>query len=133
MTGSTGLSQARIAQIAVNVRDLPRAVAFYREALGLTLLFEVPGMAFFACGGVRLMLSVPEKPEHTHPSSILYFQVPDIQAAHAELSGRSVSFIDKPHLLAKMPDHDLWMVFFRDGEGSTLALMSEVRQERPAV
>lgn len=121
-----GLGLSQIGQIAVTVHDVDRAVAFYRDVLGMRLLFQVPNMAFFDCGGVRLMLAVPE-PEHDHPSSILYYKVADIQAAYETLSGRGVAFVDKPHLVARMPDHELWMTFFKDAEGNTLALMSEVR------
>lgn len=127
-TSTTSLSLGALGQIAMNARDLPRAVSFYRDQLGIPLLFEVPPkMAFFACGGVRLMLSLPESAEYDHPGSVLYFLVPDIHAAHAELSARGVAFADQPHLIARLPDHELWMAFFRDTEGNTLALMSEVR------
>jgi methylmalonyl-CoA/ethylmalonyl-CoA epimerase len=85
-------------------------------------------LAFFDCGGVRLMLTRPEKPEFDHPSSILYFAVPDIQAAHARMKEKGVHFEDEPHLIARMPDHDLWMVFFRDSEGNLMGLMSEVKK-----
>lgn len=117
-----------IGQIAMNAHDLPRAVRYYREALRLPLLFEAPPkMAFFDCGGVRLMLSLPETAEYDHPGSILYFKVPDIEAAHRELEARGVEFAGPPHLVARMPDHELWMAFFPDTEGNTLALMSERR------
>jgi len=125
-TPPTGLSN--IGQIAVNASDIPRAVAFYRDALGMRLLFEAPPkMAFFDAGGVRLMLSLPENAEYEHPGSILYFTVGDIEAMHATLSERGVAFAGAPHLVAKMPDHELWMAFFKDSEGNTLALMSERR------
>lgn len=116
----------RIGQIAIHVRDVARAVQFYRDTLGMRFLFEVPKLAFFDCGGVRLMLTVPESPEFDHPGSVLYYKVADINASHAALKARGVEFIDEPHLIAKMPDHDLWMVFLRDSEGNTLALMSEI-------
>ena len=116
----------RIGQIAINVHDVARAVQFYRDTLGMRFLFEVPKLAFFDCGGVRLMLSLPESKEFDHPGSVLYYKVADINASHAALKARGVEFIDEPHLIAKMPDHDLWMVFFRDSEGNTLAMMSEV-------
>ncbi len=118
---------SRIGQIAVNVQDVERAVAFYRDALGLRFLFQVPGLAFFDCDGVRLMLSHPEEPEFDHPSSVLYFVVADIDAAHGELRERGVAFRDLPHKIADMPDHELWMAFFHDGEGNTMALMCERR------
>ncbi len=124
---ATGIGISRVGQIAINAYDVKRAAAFYRDALGLKLLFEAgPGLAFFDCGGVRLMLTRPEKPEFDHPSSILYFAVPDIQAAHFRMKEGGVQFEDEPHVIARMPDHDLWMVFFRDSEGNLMGLMSEV-------
>src|ERR1041385_6124698 len=122
---SIGIS--KIGQIAINAHDVERAAGFYQDAMGLKLLFKAgPGLAFFDCGGVRLMLTRPEKPEFNHPSSILYFSVPDIRAAHAAMKEKGVKFEDEPHLIAKMPDHELWMTFFRDSEGNLLGLMSEV-------
>ncbi len=124
---ATGIGITRLGQIAVNAKDVERAAAFYEEKLGLKLLFKAPpGLAFFDCGGVRLMLSLPEKPEFDHPSSVLYFAVPDIQAAYGKLKDSAVHFEDEPHLIARMPAHDLWMTFFHDSEGNLLALMSEV-------
>jgi catechol 2,3-dioxygenase-like lactoylglutathione lyase family enzyme len=124
-TESFGLTQ--IGQIAVNVHDLARAVGFYRDTLGMRLLFEVPQMAFFDCGGVRLMLGLPSGPEFDHPASILYYRVDDIGAARDALVTRGVRFTSEPHRVARMPDHDLWIGFFPDTEGNVLALMSEVR------
>jgi len=89
-------------------------------------LFRAGQLSFFNCGGVRLMLSPPEKPEFDHPASILYFQVSDIQAAFHRLKSAGVKFEGEPHLIARMPTHELWMNFFRDTEGNLLALMSEV-------
>jgi len=120
-----GLSQ--LGQIAVTAHDLDRAVTFYRDALRMRFLFRVPNLAFFDCGGVRLMLGAPESPDGEHPSSTLYFRVDDLDAAVAVLTDRGVAFTDRPHLIATMPDHELWMAFFTDSEGNTLALMSEVR------
>ena len=117
-----------VGQIALVVRDPEKQIAFYRDTLGFTFLFRIPnGAGFFDAGNVRLMLTPPEKPEHDHPASILYYKVADIQAAHRTLAGRGVRFEGEPHLIAKMPDHDLWMAFFRDAEDNLLALMSEVR------
>ena len=125
-TPSIGLST--IGQIAMNATNIPRAVAFYRDMLGMRLLFEVPPkMAFFDCGGVRLMLSLPETPEFDHAGSVLYFRVNDIDQAYMQFTDRGVTFADKPHLIARMPDHELWMTFFKDSEGNTLALMAEKR------
>jgi methylmalonyl-CoA/ethylmalonyl-CoA epimerase len=116
----------RLGQIAVTVHDLERATAFYRDALGLQLLFAVSGMAFFDCGGVRLMLALPEKPEFDHPSSILYFVVSDITDSHRRLSEFGVRFQSVPRMIAPMATYDLWMGFFLDSEDNVMALMSEV-------
>lgn len=117
---------SQISQIAIIVHDLPRAVTFYRDKLGLRLLFEMPKMAFFDCGEVRLMLGIPEKPEFDHPGSILYFKVPDLRETHQTLTARGVEFVAPPHLIAKMPGHKLWMAFFHDLDSNTLALMSKL-------
>jgi methylmalonyl-CoA/ethylmalonyl-CoA epimerase len=118
-----------IGQVAIRARDLPAAVAFYRDVLGLAFLFEAGTLAFLMCGDVRLMLAVPENDTVDHESSTVYFRVPNIQAAYSELSERGVSFVDEPHLIAKMPDHELWMVFFRDPDGNLMGLMSEVKDQ----
>ena len=122
----TSFGLGRIGQIAVTVGNLERAVAFYRDTLGMALLFQVPNMAFFDCGGVRLMLGLPEKPGEIF-SSVIYYRVDQIQQAYEVLSSRGVEFEAKPHLIAKMPDHDLWMAFFRDPDRNLLALMCELR------
>lgn len=116
-----------IGQVSMRAKDIERAIAFYRDTLGIRHLFTFGTLAFFDCGGVRLMLGLPEKPEFDHPGSVLYFKVDDIRAAHATLEGRGVAFEGPPHLIAKMPDHELWMAFFRDSEANLLALMAEIR------
>jgi len=123
---TANLGIANIGQISIIVKDVERATAFYRDVLGLPLLFTVPGMAFFDCGGVRLMLGTPSSPEYDHPSSILYFRVPDIQAGYQRLVQHSVEIVAPPRLIAPMPSYDLWMTAFRDSEGNIHQLMSEV-------
>ena len=125
---TTQLSLGTIGQIANTVQDMPAAVAFYRDTLGIPQLPipAPPSLAFFDCGGIRLMLSLPEG-EFNHPGSALYFKVPEIHSAFAVLQERGVQFMDQPHLIAKLPDHELWMVFFRDPSGNPLALMAEHR------
>ena len=118
----------RLMQIAVNVKDVDRARAFYRDGLGLKFLFSAPGLAFFDSGGVRLMLAKPETPDLDHPSSVLYFQVGNIEDAHRALVGRGVHFLTKPHVVHRAEDYDLWLAEFRDSEENILALMSEVRR-----
>jgi len=115
-----------IGQIAVNAHDLARATAFYRDVLGLRHLFTAGSMAFLMCGDVRLMLGIAEKPEFDHPSSILYFRVDDIDAAHRTLLEHGVRVEQEPLLVHKAEDHDLWLAFFRDSEDNVMALMSEV-------
>ena len=121
-----------IGQIAINVRSVPGAVAFYRDVLGMTFLFELPTMGFFDCGGIRLMLSKAESPEFDHRASLIYYKVADIQQSFESLSQQGVEFISPPRLIAPMPDHDLWMAFFRDPDQNALALMSEVRRDSGA-
>jgi len=114
-----------IGQIAITVKDIEKSVAFYRDALGMRFLFQVPNLAFFDCGGIRLMLTLPEG---ATGNSVIYYKVDDIQQAFDTLSSRGVSFEGKPHLIAKMPDHDLWMAFFRDPDRNLLSMMCEVRR-----
>ena len=125
-----GLS--RIGQIAMNAHDLDRAIAFYRDCLGLPFLFKAPPtgpptLAFFDCEGMRLLLDVPEDKEFAHPGSVLYFAVDDIEAMYRLLMSRGVMFRDAPHLIARLSDREVWMAFFDDTEGNTLALMAEPR------
>jgi methylmalonyl-CoA/ethylmalonyl-CoA epimerase len=127
-TDAASFGLSTIGQIGITVKDVARAVAFYRDVLGMNLLFQVPNMGFFACDGVRLMLSTAENPAEQY-SSIVYFRVPDIQHAFQTLSQRGAPFDAEPHLLARMPGHDLWMAFFRDPDRNLLALMSEVPRE----
>src|SRR4051812_46449358 len=133
----TGPELRRIGQIAVPIRDLDRAVAFYRDVLGLRLLFQAPpGLAFFDCGGVRLMLSVPEGSAQAHASSIIYYLVDALPAAWAAMTTRGAAPATgagqpEPHLIARMPDHDLWMAFIQDSEGNLLGLMRGVRPPAP--
>lgn len=119
------VSLEKIGQIAITVDDLARARDFYQNTLGMKFLFDAGNLAFFKCGDIRLMLSTPEKPT-PRGGTILYFYVPDIQATYTTLKQRGVNFIDEPHLIAKMPDHDLWMVFLHDSESNTIGIMCEI-------
>ncbi|HKV26064.1 MAG TPA: VOC family protein [Candidatus Acidoferrum sp.] len=125
---AAGLAIQNIGQISIIVKNVERATTFYRDVLGLRFLFGVPGMAFFDCGGVRLMLGTASSPEYDHPSSILYFRVADIEAGHRRLVEKGAAIISPPRLITPMPDHDLWMTAFRDSEGNVHQLMSEVRR-----
>ncbi|HEX5705048.1 MAG TPA: VOC family protein [Pyrinomonadaceae bacterium] len=125
-----GPTLSQIAQIFVNVKDLDRAIAFYRDMLGMRFLFTAPpGMAFFDCGGIRIMLGIADRPEIDHPASIIYYKVDDIEKVYEVFNARGIEFIVKPHLVAPMPTYDLWLADFKDSEGNILALMSEVPRE----
>ncbi len=117
----------RIGQIALSVADADRAEAFYGQVLGLPQLYRYGSLVFFDCAGVRLMLEGTSKQAQPDAGVCHYFVVPAIDAAYAELRGRGVQFVDEPHLIAKMPDHELWMVFLNDPDGHLLALMEERR------
>ena len=126
MNDQRNISLSVIGQISVNVHDFDRLVAFYKDTLGIKHLFTVAGrMAFFDCLEIRLIFAIPERPDLDHPSSILYFKVQDIEAAHEALVSRKVRFETKPMLVAPMATHDLWLAEFRDSENNVLALMCE--------
>jgi methylmalonyl-CoA/ethylmalonyl-CoA epimerase len=116
----------KIGQIGVPVKDLNRALDFLKEKLGLSLLFNTNSMAFFECNGLRLMLTLPEKEEFALSSSVIYFEVNNIKDTYERLLGKEVTFIDEPHVVAKMGQTETWMVFFQDTEDNTHALLSEV-------
>lgn len=125
----SGVSE--IGQIAIIVGDVAKATTFYRDVLGLKFLFPAgPNMAFLAAGSVRLMLTTPQGAGTVGKNSILYFKVADIAAAHAAIVARGAEAVSQPRLIAKMPDHELWMAAVRDPEGNVVELMSEVRPSR---
>jgi methylmalonyl-CoA/ethylmalonyl-CoA epimerase len=116
---------ARIGQISMTVKDLDRAIAFYRDRLGMRFLFRAPNLAFFDCDGIRLMLGPAEDPEFDHPGSVLYYVVEGLEAVHEALLSRGVTFRAGPHKVADLGDRELWMAFFEDGEGNLGAAMEE--------
>jgi methylmalonyl-CoA/ethylmalonyl-CoA epimerase len=115
----------QIGQIALAVGDIDQAEAFYGEQLRLRKLYRFGDLSFFDCAGVRLMLEKAGKLEDIQRSSVIYFRCADIALTVRELKDRSVSFIQEPHLIAEMDDHDLWMAFFKDPDGHVLAVMQE--------
>jgi methylmalonyl-CoA/ethylmalonyl-CoA epimerase len=115
-----------ITQLSIRVHDVATAVQFYNETLGLPLLFSQPNMALLDCNGIRLLLSIPEKPENDHPSSVVYFQVENIQEAYESLLANGVEFDIKPHKIAEFNGYAVWMAFFQDPDHNVHALTSEV-------
>src|SRR6476660_7116002 len=115
-----------LGQVALTVTDVARSAAFYRDGVGLRFLFAAgPSLAFLDLGNARLMLSAPEGELKPGSGRVLYLRVNDIVATPDDMRARGVTFVDEPHLVAPMLDHDLWMCFFRDPDGHTMALMSE--------
>ena len=114
-----------LGQVGIRVKDMERATRFYRDVLGLPFIWGSDGLSFFQCGSLRLLLDIPEQPEFDHPSSVLYFDVADIDRAAADLESRGVTFRDRPHHIGDLGSVSVWMAFFEDGEGNVLALQSE--------
>jgi methylmalonyl-CoA/ethylmalonyl-CoA epimerase len=114
-----------IGQVALAVSDVDRAEVFFGEKLGLRKLYRFGDLSFFDCAGVRLMLEKARNADEIQRSSVTYYRCADIALTVRELQARGVSFTEKPHLVAKMEDHDLWMAFFTDPDGHTLAVMQE--------
>jgi methylmalonyl-CoA/ethylmalonyl-CoA epimerase len=128
MTAPHSTQLSEIGQIALSVSDVAKATAFYRDVLGLKFLFSAgPNLAFFAAGSVRIMLTLPEGAGAVGKNSVLYFKVADLAGAHAAIVGRGATNEQGPHLIAKMPDHELWMGFVRDPDGNFIGLMQEKR------
>jgi methylmalonyl-CoA/ethylmalonyl-CoA epimerase len=119
------LDISHIGQIALPVADVDRAEAFYETALGLRRMYRFGDLSFFDCAGVRLLLEKAGGTTDIARTSVIYLRCADIALAVRELQQRGVQFDSLPHLIAKMDDHDLWMAFFRDPDGHTLALMHE--------
>ena len=123
------LDISRIGQIALPVADCDRAEAFYEQRLGLRKLFRFGGLSFFDCAGVRLLLDQVKPGATVTPQGCIYFRCADIALSVGELTRRGVAFTDRPHRIARMDDHDLWMAFFNDPDGHTLALMAETPKD----
>ena len=128
MSSPTFPALSEIGQIAIIVGDVAKTTAFYRDVLGLKFLFPAgPNVAFLAAGSVRIMLTTPQGAGTVGKNSILYFKVADIAATHAAIVARGAEAASQPRMIAKMPDHELWMAAVRDPEGNVIELMSEVR------
>ena len=123
--GASTFGLGPIGQVLIPVTDVERAAAWYRDVLGIRYLFGFPGMAFLDADGVRLYLASPTEPGFDGRAT-LYFRVPDISAAVAELEARGVVFAGPPHMIFDDGSAKTWMCFSRDPDGNNVALMSEV-------
>ena len=121
------LADAKIGQILIPVDDFEKGVAFYRDVLGIPFLFAaLPQMAFFNCGGIRLLVGVLPPGEKPQRGSAIYFQVADIKGVHATLKAKGVTIRAEPHIVHRTPTSELWLAEFMDPDGNQLSLMSEV-------
>ena len=121
------LANAKIAQLLIPVADFDKGVAFYRDTLGIPFLFAAPPqMAFFDCGGVRLLVGVMPAGQKAQRGSAIYFHVDDIRTVFASLKDKGVAFGAEPHVVNRTPKSELWLAEFNDPDGNQLALMSEV-------
>ena len=121
------LADATVGQLLIPVDDFERGVAFYRDILGLPFLFAAPPqMAFFMCGGIRLLVGVTPPGQKAQRGSAIYFQVKDIAGVFSTLSAQGVRFLANPHVVHRTPRSELWLAEFADPDGNQLALMSEV-------
>jgi methylmalonyl-CoA/ethylmalonyl-CoA epimerase len=121
------LSDAAVTQVMIPVDDFERALVFYRDVLGVPLLFTAPPMmAFFKSGAVRLLVGVLPPGQKAQRGSAVYFQVADIHAVHATLKASGVEFRADPHVVNRTPKSELWLAEFTDPDGNLLALMSDV-------
>lgn len=131
MSKNTSMSQNRmiesIGQVAIAVSDIQQSLDFYKNTLGLNLLFEAPpNLAFFECGGVRIMLTTLQGEKSDHHTSVIYYKVKDLEHSVSELKSKGVAFIREPQLTAKMPDHELWQGFIRDPDDNLIGIMAEL-------
>ena len=121
------LSNATIGQLMIPVADFDRGVSFYKDVLGLPFLFAAPPqMAFFMCGGVRLLVGVTPAGQPAQRGSAVYFKVENIREVWSSLKGKAVKFLAEPHRVHRTPSSELWLAEFTDPDGNQLALMSEV-------
>lgn len=123
------MNLSQIGQISLTVDNADTAEIFYENTLGLQKLYRFNNLVFFNCDGVRLFITQQEEGSFSPSSSIIYFRTEDIEVAFNTLESKEVTFIQKPHLVSKMKDHDLWMAFFKDPAGNTLALMHEASKD----
>src|SRR5215813_9291624 len=114
-----------VLQLAIPVRDISRATAFYRDSLGLKFLMGAPNMAFFDCGGVRLYLDAILGSQQASPNQFVYFRSTDILSHASALKARNIAVHQEPHIIARLPHAEVWLMWIRDSEGNLLGIMEE--------
>jgi catechol 2,3-dioxygenase-like lactoylglutathione lyase family enzyme len=117
MTEAVQLS--RIAAIMLGVRDLPAAIGFYKDKLGLKLIMQEPALALLQCGNILLGLS----PRHMNAAPLaeaveISFGVDNLRATHKALGENGVAFLSEPRQVTPTD----WAVHFRDVDGHLLSL-----------
>jgi len=123
---SQSLTGRPLIQVALTVRDQDRARCFYRDTLGLPLLFEAEGMMFFQLDSLRLMVGLQHEPGQSIGGSLLYFDAPDIDALGQVLEEKGVVFVSEAKVVQRSKTHELKLREFFDPDGNALALMGSV-------
>jgi extradiol dioxygenase family protein len=123
---SDSLAGRPLVQVALTVRDLARARAFYRDVLGLPLLFEASGMMFFQLAGLRLLVGAARDAATPIGGSVLYFDAPDFDAVARALEAKGVVFQAEPLVVQRAENRELRLREFLDPDGNALALMGWV-------
>jgi methylmalonyl-CoA/ethylmalonyl-CoA epimerase len=108
-------------QIGMAAKDPASLSTFYRETLGLAVMFETAGMSFFDAGGVRLMIGPAQGA--APGDKILYFEPESFTAAESALEARGVQFPGAANVLQRESGRELALRPFADPEGNMLALM----------
>ena len=114
-----------VLQIAIPGKDIERATVFYRDTLGLRFLMNGPNMASFDCGGIRIYLDANPSMVEVGKNSMIYFRTGNVERAHSAFQERGVTIHQSPHIIASLPDRDVWLMWIRDSEQNLLGVMEE--------
>ena len=114
-----------IMQLGIPVKDTERATAFYRDKLGFRLLMNGPNMAFFDCGGIRIYLDANPGMVEVGKNSMIYFRTGNVERTHSAFQERGATIHQSPHIIASLPDRDVWLMWVRDSEQNLLGVMEE--------
>jgi methylmalonyl-CoA/ethylmalonyl-CoA epimerase len=126
MAKTVQLSGRTLVQVGLTCRDLDRSRTFYRDTLGLPLLFEVGNMLFFQLPGLRLMVGTAGRPDQPIGGSIIYFDAPDVDEVAANLEAKGVRFTGPTQTLQRTATGDLRLRTFYDPDGNAIGLLGVV-------